>query len=88
MFVLTEAAGGYLTQMLEEAHAPDGTCIRIQSDDQGLKPRLDRPRPNDKVFDHAGRKVLLLDPGVSRLLETCLLDVEETAQGPRLVIIN
>ncbi len=88
MFVMTEAAAGQLTRMLEEAGAPEGTAIRIQSEGQGLKPRLDKPRPDDQVFDHEGKRVLLLDPGVSRMLEACLLDVEQTAQGPKLVIVS
>jgi hypothetical protein len=88
MLTLTRAAGGYLTRLLDEAHAPDGTALRIVKDEEHLRPRLDTPKPGDQVFDHAGRKVLLLDPSVSSMLAASQLDVERTARGEKLIIVH
>jgi hypothetical protein len=88
MFVLTEAAGGYLTRMLNDAGAPRGTAVRIVRKADHLKPELDEPRPGDQAYVHDGRQVLLLDPQVSKVLATSLLDVEDTQKGPKLIIVN
>ncbi|MBI1942152.1 MAG: hypothetical protein HYS35_00685 [Betaproteobacteria bacterium] len=88
MFAMTDAAGGYLARMLKEARAPKGTAIRIVREEDKLKPKLDRPRAGDLAYDHAGTKVLLMDPKVSSMLETSILDVEQTQDGTKLIILN
>ena len=88
MFVLTDAAGLYLTRMLDEAKAPQDTAVRFVQESDALKPTLDRTRNGDTVFDHDGRRVLLLGPAESRRLASSRLDVQPSEQGPRLTILN
>ena len=88
MFSMTEAAGGYLTRMLEEAQAPQDTAVRFVLDANQVKPTLDKPRPGDQALDHAGRKVLLLDTQVQKALATSVLDIQDGPQGPKLVLVQ
>ncbi len=86
MLTLTEAAGGYLNKVLEEAKVPADTAVRLVVESDGLTSALDTPRPGDTAFDHEGRKVLLLDERASQLLAERTLDVQPTDEGPRLGI--
>jgi hypothetical protein len=88
MLVLTEAAGTYLSRLLEETHASRQAAIRIVEEQGDLKPRIDEARAGDETFNYSGRKVLLLDPKVSKALESSTLDVEQTARGPKLILLE
>lgn len=44
---------------------------------------VDRARDGDQIFDYEGHGVLLLEEPVARLLGSCVLDVEEAAEGDR-----
>lgn len=84
--IMTEAAGGFLREVLEEASAPPDTAVRLKVETNGLASALDQPRPGDTTFNHDGRKVLLLDPQASRFLAEKKLDLQATDDGPRLGI--
>ena len=86
MFIVTEAAGGYLTAVLDNANASEETAIRLVLEGNALTPRLDNARPGDEKFDYAGRMVLILDAQVSQALDDSALDVEATDEGPKLTL--
>jgi hypothetical protein len=88
MLVMTEAAGGFLTKILEEARATDDTAVRFVFEGERVTPMLDTVRPGDDVFAHAGRKVLLVDKGVAMALGSSVLDVEKTGNGSKLVLMH
>ena len=88
MLILTDAAGDYLVRLLEQTRAPRRAAIRIVEEGGELRSRVDEPRAGDETFNRSGRKVLLLDPRVSKTLETSLLDIEETKQGPKLILLE
>jgi hypothetical protein len=88
MLKITEAAGEYLTAVLERAQASGDTAVRIELHDGALSPALDSARPGDETYDHQGRMVLLLDPPVREYLEDSMLDVDETPGGPQLLILQ
>jgi Fe-S cluster assembly iron-binding protein IscA len=87
MLNLTEAAGGYLSKVLEEAKASPDTAVRLAVDGDGLESKLDTVRPGDTTYNHEGRKVLLLDTRASRVLADRTMDVQTTEDGPRLGIL-
>jgi len=88
MLMLTEAACGYLTTVLDNANAQDVTAVRFVLEENTLTPMLDNSRPGDETFDHNGRPVLLLDAQVSQVLADSTLDVQATEEGPRLVLLH
>jgi hypothetical protein len=88
MLKMTEAAGEYLTAVLDRANAPTDTAIRLQLHNDGLSPELDSARPGDMAFDHDGRTVLLLDDRARDYLAKSTLDVDATPDGPKLLILQ
>ena len=86
MLNMTDAAAGYLSEVLENANAAPDTAVRLVVETNGLSSALDQPRPGDTTFDHEGRKVLVLDPQASEVLAERTLDVQSTDDGPRLGI--
>jgi hypothetical protein len=87
MFIVTEAAGGYLTAVLDNANASEETAIRLVLEGNTLTPQLDNTHPGDKTFDHEGRMVLMLDAQVSQVLDDSTLDIETTEEGPKLILL-
>jgi hypothetical protein len=88
MLTMTNAAGDYLTVVLQKVHASQDTAIRIVFKDDKLAPALDTTRPGDETLDYHGRKILLLDAEVCEYLADSTLDVESTDEGPRLLILQ
>lgn len=86
MMTLTEAAGGFLNDVLANASVSRDTAVRLTVQPNGLASALDKPRPGDATFEHNGRKVLLLDSQAAQTLEGKVLDVHSTDDGPRLGI--
>ena len=87
MFIVTEAAGGYLTAVLDNANASEETAIRLVLEGNTLTPQLDNAHPGDATFDHEGRMVLMLDAQVSQVLDDSTLDIEATDEGPKLILL-
>ena len=88
MLVMTDAAGGFLTRVLQEARATDDTAVRFVLEGEKITPTLDTARPDDDVFAHAGRRVLIVDKGVAEALGSSVLDVEKTRQGNKLILMH
>jgi hypothetical protein len=87
MFMITEAAGGYLIGVLDNANVSAETAIRFVLEGNALTPKLDNARPGDATFDHEGRMILMLDAQVSEVLTDSTLDVQATDEGPKLVLL-
>lgn len=88
MFTITDAAGEYLTALLDNADAPEETAIRFVFEGETLTPKLDSARPGDATFDHEDRTILVLDAEVSDALGEATLDVRPTDDGPKLVVLR
>lgn len=88
MFVMTEPAGEFLCAVLDRANAPEEAAIRLAVEGDQLVSKLDKPRPGDMTFDHDGRNVLVMDEHVSQLLEGSTLELQPTAEGEKLVLIQ
>lgn len=88
MLYITDAVGDYLEAVLDKAKVPQNTAIRIRLEQGALAPALDTARPGDETFDHRGRVVLVLDSQVREYLAESVLDVEHTADGPKLLILQ
>ena len=86
MMTMTDAAGGFLSELLEDA--PPETAIRLVVEPHGLTSKLDTSRPGDTALNHSGRRVLLLDGRASMALSDKKLDVQDTDDGPRLRILS
>ena len=87
MLTVTEGAKQLLKEILT-AHSDDPEMgVRLASDPQGqLGLVLGEEQPGDHVVEHQESKVLLVASELAPRLEEVTLDVEDTADGPKLVV--
>lgn len=83
MLTLTERAVRLLSQVIERDESSD-RAVRIVARGDGWMMQLDRERSDDHSFEHEGRTILLLDPGVAEALEERTLDVHGSKRGWKL----
>jgi hypothetical protein len=88
MFTVTETALDRLTQKLARLQAAQEMAMRFAEKEGGWRLRLDRQRPDDTVFSHRGRDVLLLDQAAAKKLTDKKLDTRSTPAGPRLDLLT
>ena len=82
MLTITDTASARLGEMLSDS--PDGEVLRIVRQNRRARMRRDHARPDDTVFTHNGRVVLVLDGAVADALAARTLDLRQAATGPRL----
>jgi hypothetical protein len=87
MFMVTETALDRLTQKLTDKDAADEMGMRFLEKASGWRLRVDRPQPDDTVFAHHGRPVLMFDKAVAQSLTNKTLDTRNTPKGPRLTLL-
>jgi Fe-S cluster assembly iron-binding protein IscA len=87
MLTVTESAKQLLKETLRENSDDPETSIRLSIKEEGqFGIALDVESAGDQVVEHDGDKVLLVAPALSTVLEGRTLDVQDTKEGPRLVI--
>ena len=82
MLSITDAAFSRLHDMLEKHPAEISARIICKGD--RVRVRCGKRRPGDKVVEHNGRIVLLLDQSVTGRLEGRVLDIREGKNGAKL----
>jgi Fe-S cluster assembly iron-binding protein IscA len=86
MITLTERARKHLEALLAE-HRDPSTVLRLAVHAPGQFGLVtDRQREGDQVLEHQGRIVLLVDGHLAGLLQGAVVDCEQAAEGPRLVV--
>jgi Fe-S cluster assembly iron-binding protein IscA len=87
MLKVTESAKQLLKETLT-AHSDDpeiGLRLSLKPPGQfGIV--LDREAEGDQVVEHEGAKALLVAPELGSVVEGVTLDVQDTPEGPKLVI--
>ncbi len=48
MFILTDAAREHLSELLDQAQAPEGAAARVVIEDEGLTLSIDHPQEGDE----------------------------------------
>ena len=86
MMTVTNAACGFLDEMLTRFDAPRESSMRIVSRPDGLKTTVDTERAGDVCFGHEGRTVLLVDRSIVSELGDCTLDLAD--DGSQLVCLR
>jgi Fe-S cluster assembly iron-binding protein IscA len=71
---LTPRAAERIRTTLEHAHVPDGTAVRLMPSKDRAVFQVDRPRPQDQVFQFEQRTVLVVDPQMAKMSTGSMLD--------------
>jgi len=87
MLTVTDSAKQLLKETLS-AHTDDPEIgLRLELKPPGqLGIVLDREAEGDQVVEHEGTKVLLVAPELAPAVDGITLDVQDTADGPKLVV--
>src|SRR6266568_4139482 len=86
MIQVTERARETFKNKLEDLIERPGVILRIGRTDSGLEIFPDTLKDDDQIIEHDGRTVLLIDQEVSETLADTTIDVEEHADGARVVV--
>ena len=86
MIQVTERARETFKNKLEDLIELPGVILRISRTDADLEIFPDTVKDDDQIIEHDGRAVLLIDQEVSETLADTTIDVEEHADGVRVVV--
>ena len=90
MIVVTERAKEVLKEILADKVDYPGAGLRLTDNvDSGhLALKIDVEEPGDQVVKHEGSKVLLIEERLSNILDGIVIDVDDTPDGPQLVVAD
>ena len=81
MLTMTDAAGSYLLELVDEADLPEDGVLRLVSTLDGLELTEDLVRPGDTTMEHDGQIVLVLNGPMIQMCADQTLDVTLTPDG-------
>jgi len=88
MIAVTEPAKKELRRILSDKVDNPLGVLRLISSHQGLGLIVDIEMPGDEVVKYENIKVLVVEKLLADSLQDVTLDVEDTLEGPELVIVN
>jgi Fe-S cluster assembly iron-binding protein IscA len=88
MLTVTEGAKRYLKSLLLARTDNLKLSLRLDGEPGQFRIKLDSEVPGDQVLEYEGAKVLLMDPVLALLLKEAKLDVLDTPDGPKLVVLG
>ena len=89
MIGVTERAKEELKRILTDNVDNPQAGLRLTAGESGqLGLGIDIETKDDQVVEHDGSKVLIVENGLAASLEEITLDVEDTAEGPNLVLVK
>jgi len=87
MIDVTKRARQELRRILSEKVDMPQARLRLIAKRQGnLGLGIDIEAQGDQVVEYEGSKVLIIEPGLATSLKGVTLDIEDTPEGPELVI--
>ena len=87
MITITERAKEVLKATLIATEAdPDEGLRLLPTPDGRFVLTLDTELPGDQVVEHEGAKVLLVAPELAPVVDGVTLEVQDTPDGPKLVV--
>ena len=89
MIDITEHAKEELNRLLIAKVDWPGALLRLIDRGKGkLGLGIDIQKPGDEVIEYESKRLLLVEPTLASSLEDITLDVDDTPDGPELVIIE
>lgn len=88
MLRATESAKQEMKRILLARAEDQDLSLRLEGEPGQFSIKIDSEMPGDQVLEYDGIKLLLLEPALAYLLEDANLDVQDTPEGPRLVVLG
>jgi Fe-S cluster assembly iron-binding protein IscA len=87
MIVVTDQARAELKKLLSDNGAEEGALLRLTANEEGqLGLVIDSEQAGDDTVEHEGAKVFAIESKLSGHLNGVTLDVEDTPEGPMLML--
>lgn len=86
MIAVTEEAALVLDSALGTLPGHEGVAVRIALEGDRVELQAGFENPGDVAFDFEGRTILVIQHEVAVVLSDLILDLQETASGPALVL--
>jgi hypothetical protein len=87
MLQISELAKEILKDSLDQASHETGDVYRLVVMEDRLGLSLGKPEDGDVVYEANGEAILALPPELASRLDSTI-DIDETAEGPRLVLVT
>ena len=88
MLAATESAKQELKRILLARTEDPDLSLRLEGEPGQFRIKLDSEGPGDQVLEYEGAKVLLLEPTLAFMLEGANIDIQDTPEGRRLVVLG
>ena len=89
MIEVSERAKQELKKILVANTSEPDTCLRLAVNEQGeLGLAIDMEKEGDRSVEHEGLKLLLAEEELADTLQGMAIDIEDTAEGARFVMIG
>jgi hypothetical protein len=88
MLTATESAKRELRRILLARTKDPDLSLRLEGEPGQFNIKLDKEVPGDQVLEYEDSKVLLLEPTLAFLLEDANIDVQDTPEGLKLVVLG
>jgi len=87
MLTVTDDARKALKSVLDNAETQAEQALRLVEEEGKYQLTLDTEREGDQVVEHEEATVLLVGTEIKAQLESTVLDLQDTPQGPRLAFV-
>lgn len=89
MLTMSDKAGAYLAQMIQEAETSAEGCARLVRRGDALGLDFGQQENSDQAYEHDGKVVLVVEEPLAAELDGRTLDLEESPQGeaPKLALV-
>jgi len=86
MIGISETALNVLCEGLQASGVEREKGLRLKEEGDRLTLNLDKPKKGDRVISRNDQSVLIIDPGFEACIGDAIIDVEDTAEGPELIM--
>jgi hypothetical protein len=88
MFTVSDSVLHALSESCEEAELGEENVFRLKLSPDGFVLTVEAPADDDLRFEHDSKLVLTADKEAAKALDGVLLDIDESPEGSRLVLLS
>lgn len=85
MILVSELAKTVLLESLQASGVPSDQGLRLRVSANGFLLETDQPTQQDRVIQHEGAAVVIVDTGIESAIGDAIIDVADSPEGPELV---
>jgi hypothetical protein len=85
MILVSELAKTVLLESLQVSGVPPDQGLRLRVGASGFLLETDQPTQQDRIIQHEGATVVIVDAGIESAIGDAIIDVADSPEGPELV---